>query len=191
MPPTGMAVRARRPEDLAQLWRLLVDQQPLSRYPVRPVHTLNRNTFLHTEDATAAWTAVEDDLPVGHICHVSARHDSPEMGQLYRVCAQAHGCRVEQLAWISTFVVDASRRGGGIGQALLRTAVADIRERGGLPCLEVHPWHPAAIGLYRAQGWHQVAEVRPPWLIEVMGDEGPDVVVMVLQQEPTHLTLPT
>jgi hypothetical protein len=39
--------------------------------------------------------------------------------------------------------------------------------------------HPAALGLYRETGWREVHSLRPDWLREAAGDEGPDVVVMV------------
>ncbi|TNM38369.1 hypothetical protein FHP29_13960 [Nocardioides albidus] len=34
--------------------------------------------------------------------------------------------------------------------------------------------------LYRRSGWTEVLSLRPDWLRETAGDEGPDVVVMAL-----------
>ena len=52
------------------------------------------------------------------------------------------------------------------------------------PCLEVLPTHPRAMRLYHATGWRVVDRLRPDWLSAAVGEEGPDVLVMVLTEQP-------
>ena len=95
-------------------------------------------------------------------------------------CARAHGCAVDDLAWVAALFAGLDARGHGIGRALLDTVVADIRGAGLRPCLEALPVHAAALALYESTGWQTVLRLRPAWLREAAGDEGPDVQVMVL-----------
>lgn len=95
-------------------------------------------------------------------------------------CARAHGCTVARLGWVSALFVGSDMRGRGVGRLLLDEVVAEIRAAGLHPCLEVLPLHPAALTLYRRSGWTEVLSVRPDWLQQAAGDDGPDVVVMAL-----------
>lgn len=128
----------------------------------------------------AAWTAEVDGRPVGHVCRTPPAAGFPDADALNEACASAHGCRTDQLGWVSSLFVDASLRGHGVGRLLLDTVVADLRAAGLRPCLEVLPVHPAALSLYRRAGWTAVLTLRPAWLREAAGDQGPDVVVMTL-----------
>ena len=176
---TAVALRPRRAADIPALVDVLREQQPTSRYPFRDPLPIPVERFFHTDDAVGAWTAELDGRPVGHVCHTGPPDGFPGAAEMNRVCALAHGCEVEQLAWISTLFVALELRGRGVGRRLLSTAVDDIRRAGLRPCLEVLPVHPAALALYTSTGWRKVMQVRPEWLVSVMGDEGPDVTVMV------------
>ena len=173
-------VRPRRPTDLPALVDVLLAQQPTSRYPFRNPLPIPVERFFHIDDAVGAWTAELDGRPVGHVCHTGPPDGFPAAAEMNRACALAHGCDVEELAWISTLFVGLEARGLGVGRRLLGAAVDDIRRAGLHPCLEVLPVHPAAVSLYTSTGWREVMRVRPEWLTSVMGDEGPDVTVMVL-----------
>ncbi len=175
-----VTVRPRRPADVPALVDVLREQQPTSRYPFRDPLPIPVERFLHTDDAVGAWTAELDGRPVGHVCHTGPPDGFPDAAEMNRICALAHGCDVERLAWISTLFVALELRGRGVGRRLLSTAVDDIHRAGLHPCLEVLPVHPAALALYSSTGWHDVMRVRPEWLASVVGDEGPDVTVMVL-----------
>jgi len=172
-------IRARRPADIPALAEVLFAQQPTSRYPFRNPLPIPVEQFLHADDAVAAWTAELDGRPMGHACYTRTRGGFPGASEMNQACALAHGCDAEELAWITALFVDDARRGLGIGRRLLGAVVDDIRASGLHPSLEVLPIHPGALSLYRSTGWREVMSLRPEWL----GEEGPDVLVMVLPDE--------
>lgn len=174
-----MTVRPRRPDDVPALVAALWAQQPESRYPFRDPLPIPVERFLHVDDAVAAWTAELDGRPVGHVCRTGPVAGFALAEELNDVCATAHGCPVERLSWVTSLFVAREARGLGVGRLLLETVVADIEAAGSRACLEVLPVHPAAIALYRATGWREVHRLRPEWLREAAGDEGPDVTVMI------------
>jgi GNAT superfamily N-acetyltransferase len=180
LPEPGVVLRPRVPADIAPLGAALMAQQPSTRYPFRNPLPVPVEDFLHASDAVAAWTAEVDGLPVGHVCRVRPLSGFPEAASMNEACAQAHGCPVGELAWVSTLFVGFEGRGLGIGGLLHDAVVEDIRAAGLRPCLEVLPIHAAALALYRARGWREVATVRPQWLVEAGGD---DVLVMMLDEE--------
>lgn len=169
-------VRPRTSEDLPLLEELLWDQQPESSYPLRNPLPMPTTTFLHADDADAAWTATIDGRPAGHVCRTTGYPDPA----VEEICAEVHACAVDELGWVSTLYVGREARGLGIGRRLLGTVVADLRASGRRPCLEVYPARPAALGLYVSDGWREVMVTRPKWLREVRGEEGPDVRILVL-----------
>lgn len=172
-----VVVRPRVPSDIAPLAEALLAQQSSTRYPFRNPLPIPVEDFLHASDAVAAWAAEVDGMPVGHVCRLGPVSGFPEAASMNDACAQAHGCEVEELAWVSTLFVGLSGRGLGVGGLLHDTVVADIRTAGLRPCLEVLPVHAAAVGLYRSRGWREIATVRPQWLVGAGGDH---VQVMVL-----------
>jgi GNAT superfamily N-acetyltransferase len=176
---TQLLVRRRRASDLPVLTDALFAQQPESRYPFRAPLPIPVERFLHVDDAVAAWTAEVDGTPVGHVCRTGPAEGFPDAEELNRVCAEAHGCQSDQLSWVSALFVGREARGLGAGRRLLDTVVQDLRAAGAFPCLEVLPVHPAALSLYAAEGWREVHRLRPTWLREAVGDDGPDVLVMV------------
>jgi GNAT superfamily N-acetyltransferase len=176
---TAVRIRPRRADDVPALVDVLMGQQSLTRYPFRDPLPVPPEQFLHADDALAAWTAELDGRPVGHVCRVRSPR-GPEAEGMNRACARAHGCAREDLGWVSTLFVDPAARGLGIGRALVGTVVADMREVGLRPCLEVLPVHSAALALYEADGWQEVLRLRPEWLRTVDGEVPPDVRVLVL-----------
>jgi len=174
-----VTVRRRRPDDIPALARALLDQQPETRYPFRDPLPISIEQFLHAEDAVAAWTAEIDGRPVGHVCRTGPVSGFADADELNRVCAEAHGCDVGALSWVTSLFVAGDARGLGVGRDLLATVIDDIRSAAAYPCLEVLPVHPAAQVLYRSAGWREVHRLRPAWLRDAAGDQGPDVVVMV------------
>lgn len=172
----SIEVRARTTEDLPALVDLLWEQQQESSYPLRNPLPIPTTTFLHADDADAAWTATIAGRPAGHVCRTTG-HQDPAVEQ---ACAGAHGCSVDELGWVSALYVGRDARRSGLGRRLLGTAVADLVAAGRRPCLEVYPARPAAMALYASEGWHEVMRTRPEWLRAVHGDEGPDARVLVL-----------
>jgi len=177
---TRVRIRPRRPDDVPRLRTVLAAQQPSSGYPFRDPLPIPVDRFLHVHDAIAAWTAERDGDPVGHVCRLGPSTGSPDAGLMNEACARAHGCTVPDLGWVATLFVGLDVRGLGVGRALLERAVGDIRTAGLRPCLEVLSTHRTAASLYESSGWREVLRLRPAWLRDVVGDEGPEVRVMVL-----------
>lgn len=181
-------IRERRREDFPALETALYAQQPATQYPLRNPLPITVAEFLHADDAIAAWTAEIDGVPAGHGCHVGPLRRGPVSTELNEVAASAHGCPTEHLTWVSSLFVATERRGLGLGRALLETIVADARARGLRLCLEVYPVHPAAPALYADAGWQAIHRARPEWLRNAKGEEGPDVVIMILPEPAPEAT---
>lgn len=177
-------IRRREPTDITGLATALLTQQSQTRYPFRDPLPVEVEDFLHARDAVEAWTAELADQPVGHVCRTGPPSGFPTADLLNEVCARAHGCDTSDLAWVNTLFVAAEARGLGIGRRLMQVVVDDVQRAALRPCLEVLPIHPGAMSLYLATGWRVVHRLRPPWLRAVVGEEGPDVHVMVLTDQP-------
>jgi GNAT superfamily N-acetyltransferase len=80
---------------------------------------------------------------------------------------------------VNTLFVAAEARGPGIGRRLMQVVVGDVQRAGPPPALQVLPTHPGAMSLYLTTGWRVAHRLRPDWLRAVVGEEGPDVHVMV------------
>jgi GNAT superfamily N-acetyltransferase len=172
-------IRPRTPDDVAPLTEVLWEQQPSSRYPLRNPLPIPVEQFLHVGDAVAAWVAEVDGRAVGNVCRTRPPSGDAVSEEENEACARAHGCTVDDLAYVSTLFVGLDTRGLGLGRRLLDTVVADIRRTGHKPCLEVLAVHPAAQALYVASGWREVLQTRPAWM-DGVPDDVPDVRVMVL-----------
>ncbi|MGH3352372.1 MAG: GNAT family N-acetyltransferase [Nocardioides sp.] len=172
-------VRRRRPDDLPSLTDALLEQQPLTRYPVRNPLPFPVSQFLHYDDAIAAWTATVDDVPVGHIATTRSHTGVNGGDELHKACAATHGCDIAELTWLSAFFVGTKARRLGLGRDLLRTAVDSIHDAGGRPCLEVIPAFPAALKLYQSTGWTEVLRTRPDWLATAPDSDNLEAVVLV------------
>lgn len=184
MTPDVVRIRPRRPADVPLLGAALLAQQAQTRYPFRDQLPIPVEEFLHARDAQGAWTAVLGGQPVGHVCRVGPARDLPAADLLNEVCAREHGCDPGELAWVSALFVSTQARGHGLGGRLMRAVVDDARAHRLRLCLEVLPTHGAAMALYQASGWRSVHEFRPDWLREAAGEQGPDVHVMVLADDP-------
>ena len=176
---TTVRVRPRRPDDIPALAEALLAQQSVSRYPFRDPLPVPVEQFLHADDAEAAWVAEVDGRVAGHVCRLPPLAGFADARAMNRACAAAHGCPVEELAWVSTLFVGLAGRRQGVGRRLLHVVVDDIRRAGRQPCLEVLEAHPAALALYEAEGWRVVLSLRPAWLRET-GEDDVAVRVMVL-----------
>ncbi|WP_114907230.1 GNAT family N-acetyltransferase [Ornithinimicrobium murale] len=171
-----ITLRSRHPDDLLGLGVDLLEQQPRTRYPFRKPLPVSTEEFLHAEDALGALVAQQESDVIGHVCWVGPLSGSDTVNQ---ACAGAAGVATERLAWVSALFTAERARGSGAGRLLLEGAVQGIRDAGRMPCLEVLPHHGAARQLYLRSGWRDVTTVRPLWLTSVVGDEGPDVHVML------------
>ncbi|MGJ9422475.1 N-acetyltransferase family protein [Aeromicrobium sp. CF3.5] len=175
-----MTIRPRVVLDLPPLADALMAQQAETRYPFRDPLPFPVEEFLHAHDASSAWTAELHGRPVGHACRTDQARAMGADEQLNLACARAHGCKVADLTWVGALFVAREARGLGIGRRLLHAVVDDARRNHQHPCLEVLPVHPGAMALYLSTGWRTIGTVRPGWLRDAIGDDGPDVAVMVL-----------
>jgi GNAT superfamily N-acetyltransferase len=164
-------IRPRQADDVIGLGAVLAAQQATSRYPMRWPLPFPVERFIARDHELAAWTALLDDRPVGHVAVLEAG-DTEFTGHWSR----GHALPAGRLAVLSTLFVDTRLRRTGLGRRLHDTAVGWMREHGRAPCLDVIPVHEAATGLYVGLGWREVCRLRPGWL----PDEAPDMVGMVL-----------
>lgn len=179
---THRGVRAREASDLPELARLLLEQQPTTRYPFRNPLPFPVEQFLHADDALAAFTAELDGQPVGHACRVGPFAADGEH-HLNEVAARAHGCEIASLTWLSAVFVGQTGRGTGLGRQLLDAVVADACAHDAALSLEVLSIAEPARALYRSLGWREVARQRPDWLAASDPTGEIDVRVMVLDTD--------
>ncbi|MEJ7651392.1 MAG: GNAT family N-acetyltransferase [Nakamurella sp.] len=177
----GVTFRPREPADLPMLVTLLAAQQPRSHYPFRWPLPFPPEQFIARETERHSWVAVVDGTMAGHVAVTSV--DDDDFG---RVWSAGTGLERTELGCVSSFFVDETRRGLGIGGGLLDRAVAIVRAEGRLPVLDVVQRHGGALAMYRHRGWREVGEVRPPWL----PDDEPPVVAMVLDDPTGDPTTP-
>jgi len=166
-----ISVRPREATDLPALVEVLTAQQPASRYPLRWPLPFPVEDFVVREVDLAAWTALLDGRPVGH---VSAQHATDEV--VLPLWERGHGRSADRLGVVGTLFVDPGVRRRGLGRRLHDTAVDWLREHDLGPCLDVVPIHAPAQEMYAAAGWREVGRARPRWL----PDGEPDVLAMVL-----------
>lgn len=168
---TGLVIRPRSEADLPALTALLAAQQSVTRYPMRWPLPFPIEQFVVRASDLAGWTAELDGVPVGHVAAQSAADDV-----LLPHWSAGHGLPLERLGVVGTLFVDPGVRRQGLGRRLHDTAVDWLRTHDRAPCLDVAPVHAAALEMYAAIGWREVARLRPPWL----PDGEPDVLAMVL-----------
>jgi GNAT superfamily N-acetyltransferase len=171
MRAADLVVRPREASDVAALGEVLALQRGASRYPLRWPLPFPVEEFVVRPDDLAAWTALLDGRPVGH---VSAQRAADEV--VLPLWERGHGRPADRLGVVGTLFVDPGVRGRGLGRLLHDTAVGWLRDRDLGPCLDVVPIHAAAQAMYAAAGWREVGRARPRWLPEAE----PDVVAMVL-----------
>ncbi|MGW0843792.1 GNAT family N-acetyltransferase [Streptomyces sp. NPDC002787] len=107
----------------------------------------------------AAWVVELDGRIAGHIglSHSDAGDAAPGLWS-----ARA-GVSVDRTAVISRLFVAPSARGRGLGALLMTRAVAEARERGLHPVLDVVASDTAAAVLYERLGWQLLATVEQRW----------------------------
>lgn len=190
MTVTGIAsairVRPREPVDMPVLCALLTKQRAVTGYPERWPLPFPLSDFIHRGDEDQAWVAELNGAIVGHIASsfvapTGAGSDKPNansttgLGELW---ADEYGCDVADLRCISTVFTDAELAGAGVGSALLRHAVARIREDGHMPVLDYIKGNDKVMAFYKRRGWVDIAERRAPWDPE----QKIDVVLMILPE---------
>ncbi len=181
-------VRLRRDDDLPALVDALERQQPASGYPVGWPTPFPPEEFIRRRDEVAAYVAVTDGVPVGHVSarRVRADPDHLSAGDEATVWAAGHGLPVERLGSVSAFFLAPEAQGLGLGRALLQAALGALRDAGLAPCLDVVDAEGRAAHMYRRDGWRVVGHTHPDWL----PPGRPPVTVMVLDEPGERPGLP-
>lgn len=171
-------VRPRRDDDVPALVDTLARQQAASGYPHRWPLPFPAREFVVRAAEVAAWCALVDGEPVGHVCvqRVRGAATGPDAEPLAAAWSAGHARPVDELRVVSALFTAEHVRGTGVGGLLLDTAVAWVRAQGLAPCLDVVQGPSPALAIYRHRGWREVARVRPSWL----EDDMPPVVAMIL-----------
>jgi GNAT superfamily N-acetyltransferase len=147
--PTVKGVRRRRPADLAATVRLVGLIGPEYPFP-RPA---SHRDWLTADDVLDSWVVERNGEILGHVA-VSRVGVDAKQSMRWR---ETTGRPTADLAAVSRFFVRPRARGEGLGTALLRTAVADIRARGLVPVAEMVSARRDGIAMYERNGWHLVA----------------------------------
>jgi GNAT superfamily N-acetyltransferase len=150
-------IRPREDGDLAGCVALLRLVHERDGYPL--VWPADPAAWLSGSRQVGAWVAAEGGAIGGHVA--LARAGS---GAAAAAWAAALGAAAADVLCVRLLFVDPRQRGRGTGGALLATALAAARARGGRAALEVISLNRDAIALYRSGGWRQVGEVSYDWL---------------------------
>jgi GNAT superfamily N-acetyltransferase len=149
----SMAIRARKPDDMAGCVTLLRAVHKASGYPSRwpddPARWLTPATL------AAAWVAETEGLTSGHVALVR--------GVRVQCLLEVTGRAPDELGGITRLFVDPTARRQGTARALLEMAVAQARERSWQPVLDVVADGHAAIALYERAGWKLAGTEAATW----------------------------
>ncbi|MGJ5893557.1 N-acetyltransferase [Streptomyces sp. V2] len=149
---TENTVRPRTDDDVAACVEALADVHRQDGYPVNwPEHP---GRWLSQASGLGAWVAVLDGRTVGHI----ALNPGGEGDVAPGLWGDPGTTAV-----VSRLFVAPSARGHGIGAQLMERAVAEARERGLHPVLDVVATDTAAAALYERLGWKLLATVEQRW----------------------------
>ena len=81
-------IRPRRRADIPELARLLMEQQPRTRYPFRNPLPFPVEQFLHADDAAAAWVAEHEGRVAGHACWTGSVGEFPQADRIMHARAR-------------------------------------------------------------------------------------------------------
>jgi ribosomal protein S18 acetylase RimI-like enzyme len=154
--PPGLAVRARREEDLPLLVEVLGRVRQRHRYPVTPPP--DPVAWLTGSRTRSSFVATLDGRVVGQVSRAAAEGDlalETWTGALRRTPAQ--------LATIKRLFVDPEAGGLGAGRLLLEAVVADAHALGLTPVLDVDAANTRARRMYERAGFRLVGELELTW----------------------------
>lgn len=155
LPGRSKLVRRRQPKDLGPCARLLEVVYYEAHYPV--VRPDRPRDWLEGEDLQAAWVAERGGEILGHIA-ISTVGGDPVSALRWRETTERDPAG---MLGISRFFVRPRSRGQGIGTALFDTAVAEIRDRGRDPVIEVVSEIPDGLPFLQGRHWRLIA--ADPW----------------------------
>jgi GNAT superfamily N-acetyltransferase len=145
-------IRPRRQSDVGPLLEMAQLVKRLDGYP--PRGPMDLASFLAPPQQLAAWVAEDGGVAVGHV----ALHATGARATM-RVAARHAQRQPHELAVVARVLVGPTARRGGVGHALLDTAVTDAHGRGLHPILDVATHLSGAVSLYESCGWARAGEV--------------------------------
>ncbi|MFE0464017.1 GNAT family N-acetyltransferase [Kitasatospora sp. NPDC058965] len=155
LPAAPPAVRRRSRADLPGCERALLAVHRADGYPA--VWPAEPAGWLAESGQLAAWVAVAGDG--GVVGHVALSRES-SAGEEW---AARTGAAVADTVAVSRFFVDPAARGQRLGERLLAVAVRQVEHWGSVPVLDVEAGGAAALRVYRATGWQELAVVEQHW----------------------------
>ena len=150
-----MLIRARRPADLPGCVEVLDKVHHRDGYPVNwPADPAG---FLTSGAQLGAWVAERDGTVFGHVVLSDGRTEIDELAGLDVLPDK-------RFAGISRLFVAPAGQGGGLGRALLDTAVAAAAAAGREPILSVvDDGRDKAVSVYEHLGWRRIATLDADW----------------------------
>ncbi|MER5781606.1 GNAT family N-acetyltransferase [Streptomyces mobaraensis] len=155
--PARVRVRRRTDRDLGACVRVLAETHERDGYPVNWPET--PGAWLTPASLVASWVAESDGRVVGHVGLSRSGAGDAAPG----VWSARTGVGVDATAVVGRLSVAPSARGRGIGALLMARAVAEARERGAHPVLDVVASDVAAAALYERLGWRLLGTVEQEW----------------------------
>lgn len=132
-------------------------------YPMMPTH-VNRD-WLFDPAFEAAWVAVIDGTPIGHI--------AVKRGYGGILVAQSSGRPAAETLGITRFFVGPAGRGAGAASALMDVVDGFAADENLALALDVVEFNLAAIALYERRGWRRIGSEAAQWF----GPDGPHPIV--------------
>lgn len=148
-----MAIRIRKPGDMAGCLTLLRTVHEVSGYPSRWPDDPGR--WLTPARLVSAWVAEADGRITGHVALVQ--------GVRVQCLLEATGRPPDELGSISRLFVSPAARRQGTARALLEVATAHAADRRLQPVLDVVADGRAAIALYERSGWKLAGTQTATW----------------------------
>lgn len=149
----GVIIRRRRSADLAALADVLVRVHARDGYPVEGVG--NPEAWIAPPAELAAWTAIYEAEPIGHVALARAC-DTDDAPMLWK---RATGGDMSRLAIVARLFVDPDRRNLGAGALLMEAAHRFAAERHLALALDVMLKDHGAIRLYEKLGYQRLGTV--------------------------------
>ncbi|MET7271184.1 GNAT family N-acetyltransferase [Streptomyces flaveolus] len=150
-------VRQRSDRDLGDCVRVLAEVHEHDGYPVN--WPALPGTWLTPPSLIASWVAELDGRVAGHVG--LSRSDAGDAAP--GLWSARAGVSIDATAVVNRLFVAPWARGHGIGALLMAQAVAEARERGVHPVLDVVASDTAAAALYERLGWQLLATVEQRW----------------------------
>lgn len=147
-------IRERRDSDIPALAEVLIAVHEKDGYPVEGV--ADPIGWLENDRLIAAYTAILDGHPVGHVSLTSPG----SADDAARLLTEKHNIPTSHIAVLGRLFVMPQARGYSLGRRLTETATRNARDASLTPVLDVMEKDKAAIALYESLGWHRLGSIQ-------------------------------